>query len=208
VLRGLPAKVALSCLGFILTTTPAAAEWHFTPLIGVTFRGETSLFDLEEAAGLKHKTFGGAVRWVGSGIFGVEAVGLWIPGFFGNDNREGVASGITDFVKESRVISLMGNVVVTAPQRWTEYNLRPFISGGVGIIRPRSTDFNNITAFDKSFNGFNLGGGAVGFLSQRTGVRFDLRYHRTMRGLRTEDYSIGPVRLQYMTASIGVVLRR
>ena len=205
--RGLLTTVALSCLGLILTATPALAEWHFTPLIGVTFRGETSLFDLEKAAGLKHKTFGGAVRWVGSGIFGVEAVGLWVPGFFGNDNREVVASGITNLVKESRVVSLMGNVVVTAPRRWTEYNLRPFVSGGVGIIRPKSIDFGN-GGFNRSFNGFNIGGGAVGFLSPRTGVRFDLRYHRTMRGLAAESYSFGPVRLQYMTASIGVVIRR
>jgi hypothetical protein len=209
VVRGLPGKVALCCLGLILTVSPAAAEWQFTPLIGLTFKGETTLPDLELAAGLRHTTFGGSVRWLGGGIIGVEAVGQWIPGFFENDKREVVGTGTTELVKESRVLSLMGNVVLTAPRRWTEYNLRPFISGGFGFTRAKSFDFNNVTAFDTSFNGFNVGGGAVGFFSQRTGVQFDFRYYRTIRALGAEPVSsIGDPMLQYMTASIGVVIRR
>jgi hypothetical protein len=59
--------------------------------------------------------------------------------------------------------------------------------------------------------GFNIGGGAVGFLSQRTGVRFDVRYYGTLHGTDHSDQgaiSNGLVRLHYMTASIGLVIRR
>ena len=58
--------------------------------------------------------------------------------------------------------------------------------------------------------GFNVGGGAVGFLSARTGLRFDLRYFSTIRptdevsGVIIEER----VRMRYMTASVGVVFRR
>jgi Outer membrane protein beta-barrel domain len=208
VARGFLGKVALGCLGVIFTASPAAAEWQFTPLIGLTFKGETTLSDLELAAGLHHTTFGGSVRWVGAGILGVEAVGVWIPGFFENDKRDVVGTGTTELVKESRVVSLMGNAVLTTPRRWTEYNLRPFVSGGFGFTRAKALDFRNLTAFDTSFNGLNIGGGAVGFFSQRTGVQFDVRYYRTIRALGGESLSIGDPRLQYMTASIGVVIRR
>ena len=59
--------------------------------------------------------------------------------------------------------------------------------------------------------GFNIGGGAIGFLSKGTGVRFDLRYYGTIHG--TDQGPIvtvgdGLVRLHYMTASIGLVIRR
>jgi hypothetical protein len=58
---------------------------------------------------------------------------------------------------------------------------------------------------------FNLGGGAVGFLSDRVGVRFDLRYFGTLRrneALSDEPIAFGQVRMHYWTAAIGVVFRR
>jgi hypothetical protein len=59
--------------------------------------------------------------------------------------------------------------------------------------------------------GYNIGGGAVGFFSKRTGVRFDLRYYNNVTSpVPSPDSSvcIGPCQLRYMTASVGVVLRR
>ena len=35
--------------------------------------------------------------------------------------------------------------------------------------------------------GMNIGGGAVGMLSDRIGVRFDLRYFRNIKGVSAED---------------------
>ena len=51
----------------------------------------------------------------------------------------------------------------------------------------------------------NVGGGAVGFLSDHVGVRFDLRYFRNIKGVSQEDLedfpvTLGePVRLRYWT---------
>ena len=38
--------------------------------------------------------------------------------------------------------------------------------------------------------------------------RFDVRYYGTLQNLDEQAVSFGPVNLRYMTASIGVVLRR
>jgi hypothetical protein len=51
-----------------------------------------------------------------------------------------------------------------------------------------------------------VGGGAVGLLGERTGVRFDLRQVRT---IRREDALIGDrrARLSFWRATVGVVIR-
>ena len=194
-------RVAGGCLGFLLSAAPLAAEWHFTPMVGMTFKGDTTLLiDFDSGASRRHNHFGGAVSLLGDGILGLEAIGVWTPGFFQAENPV--------VVEKSRVTALMANVVVTAPKRWTEYSLRPFVSGGLGAIRVMQTDSSRVQPYDETFKSFNIGGGAVGFFSQRTGVRFDLRYYRTMRGIPDEVFAIGEPSLRYMTASIGVVLRR
>ncbi|MCA1562939.1 MAG: hypothetical protein LC804_22630 [Acidobacteria bacterium] len=64
----------------------------------------------------------------------------------------------------------------------------------------------NVFSLRQNGLGYNLGGGAVGFLSDRTGLRFDLRYLR----MRPKDDPITfseKVRLNYWTGSIGLVFR-
>jgi len=194
---------ALALCGVIVlgSARTAQAEWHFTPMAGFTMFGNTSLVDSEGATGKRHAHVGGSVALLGSGIFGAEVLTLWTPGFFEQGNLDPVDS--------SRAITGMANVVVTTPRRWTEYGLRPFVSGGFGLIHAHASGIDNVFPIDFNAAGFNIGGGAVGFLSDRTGLRFDFRYHSTLNRLSDEDVpSIGPVHLRYVTASIGIVFRR
>jgi hypothetical protein len=48
----------------------------------------------------------------------------------------------------------------------------------------------------------------VGFFTQRTGVRFDLRYYSSLHDTDQGTMAIGLARLHYMTASVGLVIRR
>src|SRR5436853_3100204 len=163
--------LAVSCLCLAAAVSPAAAEWHIAPTVGLTFSGNTTLVDLEQATEKTHKNIGGAVSLLGGGIFGVEAVTVFTPGFF--------QTGQQDLVKSSHTLALVGNVMVTTPRRWTEYSLRPFVSGGFGLLRASKTDAAGV--FPGVHAGaFDVGGGAVGFFSKRTGVRFDLRYFSTL----------------------------
>ena len=72
-------------------------------------------------------------------------------------------------------------------------------SDGIGVFSVRS-----------NLAGFNVGGGAVAFLTARTGVRFDFRYYSSLQRVEQEGsaVSFGRVHLSYMTVSVGVVLRR
>jgi hypothetical protein len=189
------------CCVLILLPRSAAAEWQFTPMIGATFFGSTNLIDHEFATDNVHRNFGGSVSLLGGGLLGVESVFVWTPGFFDDP------TAAFQLVESSRSISWMGNIVLTAPRRWTEYGLRPFVSGGVGWLHARTIEQAALIPFDANLLGFNVGGGAIGFFTERTGIRFDLRYHSNLKP--TADVpGFGENRLRYLTASVGLVLRR
>lgn len=194
-------KTLAACLICVLTSPAvAAAEWHITPMIGLTFAGKTTLQDLDQATGKVHPNLALSGTLLGGGLLGVEVLGSLTPGFF--------QTGDGTFVKESRAYTVMGNLVLTAPRRWTEYNLRPFVSGGVGLMRATQVDVREVLPASVSLFGYNIGGGAVGFFTSTTGVRFDLRYYGTLRGYDRGGIAIGEVQLRYMTATVGVVIRR
>jgi hypothetical protein len=191
--------LALCCVLLLAPAQHAAAEWHFTPMAGLTLLGSTSIFDPELGTEKRHWNLGGAVTLLGSGLVGAEVITAWTPGFFERDDLS--------LVDSSRVLSLMANVVLTTPRRWTEYGLRPFVSGGLGLMHVAKMD-PGLFPVDLNLAGFNIGGGAIGFLTPRTGLRFDLRYHSTLNASDEGPISIGDVHLRYVTASIGLVLRR
>lgn len=193
---------ALAAVGLLLLALPrtAAAEWHFTPMVGLTFKAATSLLDYELATRNRHWNFGGAVSWLGEGVLGLEAIAVSTPGFF--------KGGEFELVESSRSFALMGNIVLTTPRNWTEYSLRPYVSGGYGLLHAAAQDISNVQPVDANLKGLNVGVGAVGFFSRRTGVRFDLRYYSTLSRTDLGPMSIGPAYLSYLTASVGVVIRR
>ena len=204
----LPAILAGCALCLLAVPSTAAAEWHITPMIGVTFAGRTTLVDPQAGAEKRHGNVGAAVTLLGAGVFGAEVVGVFTPGFFQSDQ-----SPLSDVkppaIEGSRSVALMANAVVTTPRRWTEYGLRPFVSAGLGLLHTSQTQaVEALPPLRAAMAGYDIGGGAVGFLSARTGVRFDLRYYSTIRGTVQAGAAIGPARLRYWTASVGLVVRR
>lgn len=189
---------ALSVLILAALPARAAAEWQLAPLIGWTFNIDTTIVDLGVGTDETHWTFGGTGTLIGAGPFGVEVLFLYTPGFFGSD--EGV-------VLSSRGLALMGNAVLTVPRSWNEYGLRPFVSGGLGLLHTSRKDAIDAFSLNQNMLAFNVGGGAVGFVTNRTGLRFDLRYFRHLKAIAGEGDSIGDVRLSYWTGTVGVVLR-
>lgn len=183
------------------TASSARGEWHLTPIVGLTFLGDTTIVDLEDATGKVHWTYGGAATLLGAGPVGVEGIFLFTPGFFQRDE--------VSLVRSSRSLALMGNVVLTTPRRWAQYGLRPFLSGGLGLLHASFTEFPPLDVFPVSENllGYNVGGGATGFITDRTGLRFDLRFFSQLRPGDEGGIAFGRVRLRYWTASVGVAFR-
>ena len=200
----------LAASGLCLLAAPrmAAAEWHVTPMFGVTFSGNTTLFDPQVATGKRHVDFGGAVTLLGAGVLGAETIVVFTPGFFQTDQTPLAMDTARVEVKSSRTVAVMGNAVLTTPRRWTEYSLRPFVSGGFGMLHASQTQVVPVFPVHLALAGFNVGGGAIGFLSPHTGVRFDLRYYSSVHGTDHGLMSVGLTRLHYMTGAVGLVLRR
>jgi len=186
-----------ACL--IGSPAPARADWQFAPFFGYSFNGETTLVTPEALGDLKVRwSIGGTVTLIGRGPFGVEGTVLVVPHFFEAGNVGAVSS--------SRTYAVMGNVVLAAPQGWNEYGLRPFVSGGLGLMHATQRTTPSVFSLSENLLGYNVGGGAIGFISDHTGLRFDLRYYNSLS--RTDEtVALGPVRLRYWTGTVGVVLK-
>jgi hypothetical protein len=183
------------------------ADWLLTPFLGLTFQGETSLLDHEQAVGKVHWTYGAAIAFVGRGPIGVEGIVVYTPGFFQQDDPPTIDGLPPPDIVSSRTFGMMGNIVLTIPRSWNEYGLRPFVSGGIGLLHASANDARDLLPVSANLLGYNVGGGAVGFLTERTGMRFDLRYFSNLKPSDDPDISIGQVQLSYWTGSVGVVFR-
>ena len=177
----------------------ARADFLITPFIGSAFGGNTTLLDLDiGAASSKHWTFGGSAAWLSDQVLGVEAEFAMVPGFFENSEGTGLITG-------SRVTTLTGNVLVAMPLSVSRESLRPYVAGGLGLIRATAEDLIGLNE-SGDWLGLQLGAGAIGLITERAGVRFDLRHARslsrdtTLRGDRTS-------KLSFWRATVGVTLR-
>jgi hypothetical protein len=162
-------------LAAALTAMPAQAwaEWQIKPFLGVTFGANTTFTDLDHAAGNSRLAVGVSGMLIGE-IIGIEADVGHTPGFFTGD-----APG--HLVLKSGVTTLTGNVVLAMPRRLTKYTLRPYLVGGAGLMHVDIEDAANVYGGDNLAT-MDIGGGVTGFLTNRIGVSWDVRYFRSGDG--------------------------
>jgi len=195
------AFVRILLFSLFLSCVPSAtanADFLFTPFLGSTFGGDTTLLDLDGATSAKHWTFGGSAAWLSDQIFGVEADFAMTPGFFEN------ATG-TGLVVSSRVTTLTGNVIAALPLSVTRESLRPYVTGGLGLLRASAEDLIGLNE-GGNWVGLQFGAGAIGFINDRTGVRFDLR---SSRSLSRDATLLGErkSKLSFWRVTVGVTVR-
>jgi hypothetical protein len=183
----------------LVTPRPAVAEWQFKPFLGVTFGGSTSFVDLEQAVGEAHAAIGVTALLIGE-TFGVEADLGRTPGFFqSGDQHLVVASGVT---------TLTGNVVIAMPRRLSQYSLRPYFVGGAGFMHAHSEDFFSAVPLSSTRPAMDVGGGATGFLSNRFGVNWDVRFFRSLGSKEGGGgVSFGPEQLSFWRASMALAIK-
>ncbi len=181
-------------------STPCYADWYVMPFIALDFAGDTNVVDLEDAAPEKHFSFGGTVTLLGDGVLGFEGDFGYAPGFF----ERGIDPPL---VTSSSVTTLVANVVVAVPRRWTGYSLRPYVSGGFGAMRVSIEDVLNLFRVTTTLPALNVGGGALGAIGDRFGVRWDIRYLRGARGADESGVSFGSTKLSFWRASMALLIR-
>ncbi|OFW17417.1 MAG: hypothetical protein A3F70_10495 [Acidobacteria bacterium RIFCSPLOWO2_12_FULL_67_14] len=199
---GSPAQAARrALLGLMLLCAPARADadWLFVPFLGGSFAPETTFLVFEEGAGRK-LVIGGAVMLLGDGLLGLEADVGHIPGFFEGDDPRGL-------VLTSRVTTIGGNVVLAVPRSLTRESLRPYVVGGVGLLQARSKHAAGLFPIDWNLLGVTIGGGAIGFITDATGLRFDLRHIKAASGADGPLARPGISRLSFWRATVGLVIR-
>ena len=176
---------------------PAAADWLLSPFAGVRFAADSTFVTGFQGSERSKFTWGSSFGLLNDKGFGVEGEFAWVPGFFENE-------GITP---RSRVITMMGNVLISTPSGVASYGLRPYLVGGVGLLHARAgrerVDFVHSDLF-----GLDIGGGAIGPLTPRTSVRFDLRYFRNLSNDEEADV-IGDegTQLSFWRATLGLTFR-
>ena len=183
----------------VLVPTRAHADWLITPFIGSAFAGETNFLVFEQGGG-KKLTVGGSVALLSDSFYGVEADVAHTPGFFQGTDPLGL-------VLSSRVTTISGSVMLAAPLAVTQESLRPYVVGGLGLMQARSEDLVGLMPLEKDLLGLNIGVGAIGLVSERTGVRFDLRHFKAVSGEDGPFARPGTSRLSFWRASAGIVIR-
>jgi opacity protein-like surface antigen len=184
------------------TATPAQAQWVVTPYLGGNLAGD---------AEFRRGGPGVSVAHFGKGLgfeFDVERYNHFfkdkdVADLVANNCGVGPAGEpCTDLNTDA--IGFMGNVV--APIRITgAKNWRPFATAGLGVIRSWVTDpSNTVVDTDQNNLAFNFGGGVIYSLSDRIGLRGDVRYFRTFvdentrEGFYYKDYG-------FLRATFGVM---
>jgi hypothetical protein len=184
----------------LATATEARADWLFTPFVGNSFGAETSYVLLEiGAVSSSQLIFGGSAALLSRGVFGVEGDFGYAPRFFENDNRAGNTLG-------SNVSTLSGSVILAVPQAVTRESLRPYAVAGFGLMHAAAEDAFGAFPFTDNFAGLNVGGGAIGLISRRTGFRFEIRHFRSVDNATTITGE-SSARLSFWRATVGVVIR-
>jgi hypothetical protein len=194
----LPPGLLLAVGLFLVSTRALAADSQIRPFVGATFGGSTTFVDWEHAAGNANIVYGISAARLGE-VFGFDLDIADAPGFFQTDSH---------LVLSSRVTTLTGNIVVAAPRRLTQYSLRPYVIGGAGLMRVRSQDVFSALPVAEILPGMDVGGGALGFLTDRVGISWELRRFQSLGGTSQDGgTSIGRQQLSFWRATMAIVYR-
>ena len=176
----------------LLSAAPARADWLLTPFAGTTFGGDS---DKEKF------TYGGSLAYMGASVVGFEMDFGYTPTFFEPGNT-------IEFIDDSNVTSLMGNLVIGAPMGGSGAQVRPYVVGGLGLLRTSVTSPDEF--FDVSNNdfGFDLGGGIYVFFNDHVGIRGDARYFRSLRDPEPDnEFDVAVGNFDFWRATGGVTFR-
>lgn len=199
--RARQVRIAVATLAAALLMPAAAkAELQVKPFVGLSFAASTTLVDPNSGSDSRHLAVGVSGVYLGE-MFGVEAEVSQVSGFFQRGGK--------GLVVRSGVNTVTGSVIIAMPRRLSEYSLRPYAAVGFGLLHAR-TDSALQGLFDVTSNmgALSLGGGATGFLTQRVGLGWDLRYFRRVTGGPKESgVSFGAPKLSFWRAYMSIVVR-
>lgn len=193
--------VTLSVVMLLAPAIPASAEWQIKPFGALTFGGQASVLDLDQASG-KVKTAIGVSAGLSGDIFGVEGDFGYVPGYFQNEPKEH-----EQLVLKSHLTTLTGNFTIALPRRLTQYTLRPYFVAGAGMLNASTTNSLDFIKFSPTYAAIDIGGGVTGFLSRRFGLNWEIRHFRIVNGKEATGTTFGREQLSFWRASMALAIR-
>ena len=206
-LRKFAITSALALMVFAGAPAKASADWLFTPFFGINWGGTAEFTDFGgdfEDEFEQKMNFGASLSWMGAGAFGFEVDFGYSPNFFqnttGDDNFE---------FGDSNVTTLMANLKVGVPfGGQTGGGIRPYASGGLGLIKSRIDDPDDLFELNSTDWGFNVGGGVTGFFNDNFGLQGDVRYFRSLQDNEPDDeFDLALGSFNFWRGTVGLVFR-
>jgi len=187
--RRLVGILTFAAVALIGAPSSARADVLLTPFAGVTFGGDASN---------GQATFGGSLAYMGAGILGAEVDFGFSPDFFKDDNPFNFT--------EDEVTSFMVNLILGAPIGGSNASVRPYVSGGGGLLRSSVRGvFSDISNSDF---GINVGAGVMGFFNDRVGLRGDIRYFRSLSDpVEDNEFDVALGNFNFIRGTVGVVFK-
>lgn len=193
-----------SALALILVPAAASAQqgWFFTPFVGGNFGGNAQFgaFDDLDDEVERRVDFGATAGWLGDNNIGFEVDFGYSPNFFQD------TAGDIDFdFGDSNVTTLMGNLLIGASGG---QGVRPYASGGIGLIRSHIDAGSFFDALDTNDFGTNIGGGVQGYFNDNVGIRGDVRYFRSLQDNEPDgEFDLGLSDFDFWRGTVGVTFR-
>ena len=181
-------------VSILVSVHTAHAQGFVSPSLGVTLANES---------GEGRADFGAAFGWVDPRApIGVELDIVYAPSFFGGAGVYGANS----------VTTVMGNVIIAGGGtgryglgRRRAASIRPYVSGGVGVMHEVVTTATPGERIPNNDLGLNLGVGVMALPRRSVGVRGDVRYYRNLVNNATAT-NVNFGAFHFWRASIGLVL--
>jgi opacity protein-like surface antigen len=187
----------------VLWAAPAGAQFRVTPFFGGAF-GPAAGESLVPGGQADSQWWAVGVNggWT-MGWLGIEADVAHFPQFFDSDGG---------FITDTRLMTAMGNVRLGIPIGMGMMGMgegaMPYVSAGLGVIRPTISEAGALATVDESKFGWNAGGGLAGYFSDHVGLEGDVRYFRaTDEEGANNAFGIDFNEFDFWRASIGVSLK-
>jgi len=174
----------------------AQAQWVVKAFGGVAVSPNHGFVDLEQAAGEARPMVGAAVgrRWR---ALQFEAEFATAPTFF---KKTG------DLLDTGRLTTIMGLVTWVLPRPGPTARFRPYLSGGMGVVRVNIDDALAAFSSQSTLGAAAAGGGVLIRVRPRFAVNADARYLRSQFGDQSAG-GFGEEFVTYTRISGGAVFR-
>ena len=193
--------LAAAVAAVLATPAPAHADIFVSPFLGLKFKGATNELDFGDGAGDAKLSIGASAPW--SSATRARASRRSSATTRGSSRR-----GTGDLVSRSGVTTLFGNFLLALPDQH-----HPRVAAPLRRRRPRlgtrlGQRLIGFNAVSNDFLGLALGGGAIGFVSDTAGLRFDIRYLKSVSSADVSDRNQESAgRISFWRATVGVVFR-